>query len=171
MEFAEPDTRFHASYVAAFREFHEYDGPGGSPFVQHELNRIESPAAFEAFVAELRADPLPDTPRPGWKVPQTTLWWVDGDEFIGRLGLRHSLTPALRRAGGHIGYDVRPSRRREGHASRMLTAALPVARSLGLSEVLLTCDEDNLASRKVIESNGGVLEAKEDGKRRYWITL
>jgi predicted acetyltransferase len=171
MEFVEPDTRFHASYVAAYKEFHEQDGPGGSPFVQHELRLIESPEAFAAFVAALHADPLPETPRPDWKVPQTTLWWVDGDDFIGRLGLRHYLTPALRKMGGHIGYDVRPSRRREGHASRMLAAALPIAKSLGLDQVLLTCDEDNIGSQKVIEDNGGVLEAKEDGKRRYWITL
>jgi predicted acetyltransferase len=170
MRFAEPDIRFHESYVAAFREFHAAD-VGHSPFVQHELSLIEAPEAFAAFVAELLADPLPDTPRPDWKVPQTTLWWVDGDEFVGRLAIRHSLTPALRKMGGHIGYDVRPSRRREGHASRMLAAALPIAASLGLDRVLLTCDEDNLGSQKVIENNGGVLEAKEDNKRRYWITL
>lgn len=170
MEFAEPDIRFHESYVAAFREFRTLDATP-SPFVQHGLELIESPAAFAAFVDELRADPLPDTPRPDWKVPQTTLWWVDGGEFIGRLAIRHSLTPALRKIGGHIGYDVRPSRRREGHASRMLAAALPVAASLGLSAVLLTCDDDNVGSRKVIEKNGGILEGVDDDKRRYWITL
>lgn len=170
MQFAEPDLRFHESYVAAMREFHA-DSGWRPPFARIEIADIESPAAFEAFVAVLRADPLPDTPRPDWKVPQTTLWWVDGDDFIGRLGIRHSLTPALRKVGGHIGYDVRPSRRREGHASRMLAAARPIAAGLGLYRVLLTCDEDNIASRKVIEKNGGVLETAEDGKRRYWIDL
>jgi predicted acetyltransferase len=171
MPFAEPDIRFHESYVAAYREFHEHDGPGRSPFVHHELSLIESPEAFAAFVAMLRAEPLPETPRPDWKVPQTTLWWIDGDEFIGRLAIRHSLTPALRKIGGHIGYDVRPSRRGEGHATRMLAASLPIAKALGIDRALLTCDEENVASRKVIEHNGGVLEAKEEGKRRYWITL
>jgi predicted acetyltransferase len=170
MEFAEPDTRFHESYVAAVREFHTLD-TGRPPFARHDLSLIESPEAFAAFVTALRADPLPDTPRPDWKVPQTTLWWADGDEFVGRLGLRHSLTPALRKAGGHIGYDVRPSRRREGHASRMLAAALPIAASLGLDRVLLTCDTDNIGSRKVIEKNGGRLDAEEEGKLRFWIAL
>lgn len=170
MRFVEPHTRFHESYLAAYREFHAA-GAATSPFVQHDVDLIESPAAFATFVAALRADPLPDTPRPEWRVPQTTLWWVDGDEFVGRLAIRHSLTPALREAGGHIGYDVRPTRRREGHANRMLASALPIAAGLGLDRVLLTCDEDNVGSRKVIENNGGVLEAKENGKRRYWITL
>jgi hypothetical protein len=43
-----------------------------------------------------------------WFVPMTTLWWVDGERFLGRLAIRHRLTPALEKAGGHIGYDVRP---------------------------------------------------------------
>ena len=170
MEFVSPDTRFHLSYVDAIREFHAADADL-PPFARHDLSDIESPEAFAAYVARLHADPLPETPHPDWKVPQTTLWWVDGGEFVGRLGLRHRLTPALRLVGGHIGYDVRPSRRREGHASRMLAAALPVAAGLGLDRVLLTCDVDNLGSRKVIEKNGGVLDDEENGKRRYWITL
>ncbi|MGD0065338.1 MAG: hypothetical protein ABSB76_18045 [Streptosporangiaceae bacterium] len=56
-----------------------------------------------------------------------------------------------------------------GHATAMLAAALPVARSLGITRALLTSDEDNLASRKVIEANGGVLEDKSSGKVRYWV--
>jgi predicted acetyltransferase len=51
----------------------------------------------------------------------------------------------------------------------MLAAVLPVARSLGVDQALLTCDEDNLASRRMIEANGGVLEDKSGGKVRYWI--
>jgi predicted acetyltransferase len=170
MEFAEPAVRFHKSYVDAIREFHEAD-TDRPPFCRHELGAIESAEAFAGFVAELRANPLPETPRPDWKVPETTLWWVEGDEFIGRLGLRHYLTPKLRVEGGHIGYDVRPSRRREGHASRMLAAALPIAAGLGLDRILLTCDVDNTGSRKVIEKNGGALFEEDNGKRRYWITL
>jgi predicted acetyltransferase len=51
----------------------------------------------------------------------------------------------------------------------MLAAVLPVARSLGIDRALLTCDEDNLASHRVIEANGGVLEGGSGGKVRYWI--
>jgi predicted acetyltransferase len=51
------------------------------------------------------------------------------------------------------------------------------AKLLGLARVLLTCDEDNLGSRKIIESNGGELEniiAVEGWPvkaRHYWINL
>jgi predicted acetyltransferase len=75
----------------------------------------------------------------------------------------------LREIGGHIGYDIRPSARQCGHATAMLGAALPVARSLGITRALLTSDEDNIASRKVIEANGGMLEDKRNGKIRYWV--
>jgi predicted acetyltransferase len=53
--------------------------------------------------------------------------------------------------------------------ARLLAAALPVTRSLGIDPALLTCDEDNTASRKVIEANGGVVEDKRGGKLRYWV--
>ncbi len=102
-------------------------------------------------------------------VPCTTWWWVDGPDYLGRIALRHRLTGGLRETGGHIGYDVRPSARRRGHATAMLRAVLPHARSLGIEQVLVTCDTDNIGSRRVIESNGGVLEDERHGKLRFWV--
>ena len=84
------------------------------------------------------------------------------------MSIRHRLTPSLLLMGGHIGYDVRPSARRRGHATLMLAAALPVARGLGIDRALLTCRTDNIGSRKVIEANGGVLEDERDGMLRFW---
>jgi predicted acetyltransferase len=102
-------------------------------------------------------------------VPCTHLWFVDGEEYIGRLAIRHSLTDWLRRIGGHIGYEVRPTARRQGHATRMLGLALPVAASLGIDPALVTCDVANTASRRVIEANGGRLEEVGEGKLRFWV--
>src|SRR5262249_33820726 len=106
--------------------------------------------------------------RGGW-VPGTTLWYVDSDEYVGTLQIRHTLTPELRRIGGHIGYEVRPSARRRGHATRMLALSLPIAHELGIDPALVTCDVTNTASRKVIETNGGQLESEDAQKRRYWV--
>lgn len=130
--------------------------------------RWETPEGFAAYVAAVRADALEETPRAeGW-VPSTTLWWVDGDEYLGRIAVRHRLTPWLHEVGGHIGYDIRPSARRRGHATAMLRATLPVARGLGIEQALITCDFDNVGSRRVIEACGGVLEDERNGKLRYW---
>jgi predicted acetyltransferase len=51
----------------------------------------------------------------------------------------------------------------------MLRAVLPMARQLGISSALVTCDADNGGSRKTIEHNGGVLDDEHDGKLRFWV--
>jgi predicted acetyltransferase len=89
--------------------------------------------------------------------------------YLGRISVRHRLTPALWEIGGHIGYDVRPSARRRGHATAMLRLALPVAHRLGIDPALITCDSANVASRRVIERNGGVFEDERRGTLRYWV--
>ena len=51
----------------------------------------------------------------------------------------------------------------------MLGAVLPHTYALGIDPALLTCDIDNVASRKVIEANGGVFEDSRSGKLRFWV--
>jgi len=87
------------------------------------------------------------------------------------------LTSELERLHGHTGYEIRPSQRGRGYGTAILKLALPKAKEIGLNRVLLTCDETNIASRKIIEKNGGVLETKEENpatgvdKLRFWISL
>jgi len=67
--------------------------------------------------------------------------------------------------------SVRPSRRRQAHASRALRLALAESRRLGLDRVLVTCDHDNVPSRFTIERAGGVFEDRREDKLRYWFDL
>jgi predicted acetyltransferase len=172
-----PTTDVHASFLTAMAEFRaEGRGrPADDSMLGSDLRRCgavwSDPGRFATYVAGLRAQGLEETPRPAGLVPCTTLWWLDGEQFLGRLAIRHRLTERLRRRGGHIGYDVRPSARRRGHATAMLRAALPVARGLGIRRVLVTCDEDNVASRAVIEANGGVRDQPCAGTLRYWMAV
>jgi predicted acetyltransferase len=106
-----------------------------------------------------------------WGVPVTELWYVDADRYIGTVMIRHELTPELLRDGGNIGYHVVPGERRRGYATAMLASALDWCKDLGLTRVLVTCEDTNLGSRRVIEANAGILESVADGIRRYWIDL
>lgn len=137
-------------------------------YLRDHASALEKDEDFGRFVDAVRAERLEETPRPDGYVPDTELWWVEGDEFLGRIGIRHRLTPMLLEMGGHIGYDVRPSARRRGHATEMLHQALAVAHELGINPALITCDADNIGSRTVIERNGGVLEDERNGKLRFW---
>jgi len=172
-ELSPPLVDVRESFLAAMAEFRaEGRGdPSDETMVGREIveyaSRWSTPEGFEAFVRELRLQALEGSPRPEGHVPSTTLWWVDGREYLGRIGIRHRLTAKLREVGGHIGYVVRPSARHLGHATAMLRCALPVARTLGIETALVTCDADNLGSRKVIEHNGGVLEDQRGGKLRF----
>jgi predicted acetyltransferase len=95
--------------------------------------------------------------------------------IIGRSSIRHALNEFLEHEGGHVGFGVRPAYRRRGYATAILDQSLVVVRALGVGDVLVTCDDDNIGSATVIERCGGVLDSivtsRRSGKpvRRYWI--
>lgn len=100
----------------------------------------------------------------------------DEDRVVGMIDIRHELNDLLYRIGGNIGYSVRPSERRKGYATLLLKMGLEKCKEIGMENVLITCDEDNIGSAKVIINNGGQedqSEVDEDQtvKRRFWINL
>jgi predicted acetyltransferase len=176
----EADPRLQQSYLAALDELaaegnaHYLDlvvppGPGFAG-VAFTARSLAAPEVFAEFCRYTRALERPDTPRPADWVPGCYLWIVeDGEEVLGRNSLRHELTPWLLEVGGHIGYAVRPSARRRGVATAALGLMLEVAARHGIDPALVTCDTDNVGSRKVIEGNRGVLEDVRGAKMRFWV--
>ena len=162
--------------------------------------RLEDEASFRAAMLEFRAEQPPwdfaldfdetllfpdyvarldrwsrGEGLPAGRVPATFFVAIVEGEVVGRVSLRHELNEFLSHIGGHIGYGVRPARRNQGYATEMLRQALVKSAELGIQRALVTCDVDNIASRKVIERCGGILEgvtadpAQAVQKRRYWI--
>jgi len=160
----EPAVHYQDSFLTALIEFH---AEGRHPELSLEV--LRDPEAFARYVHALRAEALPETARRLGGVPSTNLWWVDGDTFLGRISIRHELNAALRRIGGHIGYEIRPSARGKGHATDMLAAGLVVAHEHGIDPALVTCDVANRASRRVIEANGGRYTGRDGDELQFLV--
>lgn len=178
VELVLPDHPYLPLYVAALRT-------GWSPSTMRNVSS-EQLAAIEAdaekFLAELRGD----IPGIAWRadgtqvprLPGTEFWIWDGS-FCGVMKLRQQPgTEALPpHVSGHVGYSVVPWKQGRGIATQALRMLLPIAAARGLSRVLITCDEDNFASRRVIEKNGGVPAGTAldehppgHGKLLFWVS-
>jgi predicted acetyltransferase len=164
----EPSLTYKDACLDAVREFHEAG--------EYSIDAEQLGGMFEDLLARLAAAKDPANAPPG-ELPYEDFWLMENDEWIGKLTLRTTINARYLHAGGHIGYEIRPSKRRQGYGTILLRMGLELARKRGLQRVLLTCDETNLGSRKVIENNGGQLEnsVEVEGqtvlKMRYWINL
>jgi predicted acetyltransferase len=172
-----PSAAYRDSFLAGAAEFYAEGRPDSTyaEFLGYDLQSLER--NFDDFVRDLLAlDSDTSLPR-GWQ------------QDLGQTSVRPQLSSRyLLTYGGHIGYSIRPSRRRQGYGTKILALALAEAQRLGLQRVLITCNSDNLPSKKIIEHNGGRFESsmvmpahllRAEGraakgkidKLRYWIEL
>lgn len=106
------------------------------------------------------------------KVITSTFWLIDKKEVVGVVRVRHEEVECA----GHIGYDISPDFRKKGYGSQILKLALGKAVEIGIEEVIVTCNIDNIASKKIIEKNKGKLlgtifdEEEDEYLYKYSIT-
>lgn len=164
-----PNIKYKLSFLEGLREFQKE-----KRFTELDIRTLEKD--FSSFVSK-QNNYSQGKDLPKGFVPETILWLIDDNEFIGRASIRHKMTETLLKEGGHIGYAIRPSKRKTGYGKKILRLALKEANKLGLKKVLLTCNENNLGSKRIIESNGGVFQDKiflskdKPFKLRYWISI
>ena len=137
------------------------------------LNRFSS---IEDWLQELKKRSSKDTVPKGLVPSSTYLAVREKDNYIvGMIDIRHYLNEYLTQVGGNIGYGVRKTERNKGYAKQMLKLALEKCKELKIKKVLITCDEDNIASEKVILSANAKLEdirnVDGENKKRFWIDL
>ena len=137
------------------------------------LDRFSS---IEIWFEELKKRSCEDTVPKGLVPSSTYLAVREKDNYIvGMIDIRHYLNEYLTQVGGNIGYGVRKTERNKGYAKQMLKLALEKCKELKIKRVLITCDEDNIASEKVILSANAKLEdirnVDGENKKRFWIEL
>ncbi len=112
---------------------------------------------FEQFVRELEDEAEGIGLPPGMPPQQTYLLLKDGAMVVGEIRFRPGLLPPHEKYSGHIGYNIRPTQRGQGYATRQLALLLEKARAIHLAGVSLTIEDANPASVRVIKKNGGKL--------------
>jgi len=168
VELVVPSVEYLFSYVEAIKEYEQNHGRTCS------FSNPDECDIFDKFQRYRTGDRIPEN-----HVPSDYYWLIENSEFIGEVSIRHKLTEELLRYGGHIGYEIRSSKWNKGYGTELLRQALLKALSLNINDVLITCDDANIGSARVIEKNGGQLENKleniVDGKRiltrRYWVHI
>ena len=164
----EPTLKLKQPYLDFYGEY-AASGEKLTPFVVRH-----APTDFSEMLAYLQSHTKEQTTL---GVPHSTYWAVESESgsVVGVINIRHKLTDKLLETGGHIGYGIRPTARGRGYATEMLRCSFEKARGLGISRALVCCDEDNVASERVIVKNGGQeAESKTDGEvvvKRFWIDL
>jgi len=104
---------------------------------------------FKEFIKELNDAGKGINIEEGW-APCTTFWLVKDLEVFGVIRIRHHLDNEDLQMAGHIGYEIAFAQRRKGYGTKILELGLSKAKDMGLDEVMITCDADNIASKQII---------------------
>ncbi len=165
-----PDIKYRKSFLEAMDDFE--NAKIDEWFWPHANSSRET---LQPYLQIMKENHL------GINIPKTFVsssmfWLLEGTEVIGRVHIRHKLNEKLLQKGGHIGYYIKPSRWNQGYGTQALKLGLKKMPEWDIQKVLVTADDKNTASWKIIEKCGGVLENKiVDGEsnliRRYWIKL
>lgn len=155
MKMVFPSIEYKEKAIEYINEFYEYGSEiNGSGSLDRFLKESTYEEWLKKVIASMDIANVPDS-----KVPALTYFYVreEDDRIVGMVNIRLALNDFLRNECGHIGYSIRPTERRKHYATQMLKDALKVCDRIGIKEVLVSCEKDNIASAGVIKNCGGVL--------------
>ncbi len=156
MKLVLPGPEYKEKAIDYINEFYEY---GSEINGSGSLDGFLKESTYEKWLEKVRLY-MDIANLPESKVPDLTYFYVreEDDRIVGMVNIRLALNDFLRKEGGHIGYSIRPTERRKNYATDMLSLALKVCRRIGIKEVLVSCDKENVASAGVIRKCDGILK-------------
>lgn len=158
MKFVFPNADYKDKAEDFISEFYAYgsqiNGSGG-------LDRYLQESTYEKWLEKVMADIDIANIAKG-RVPAFTYFYVreSDNKIVGMINIRLALNDFLRNEGGHIGYCIRPTERKKHYATNMLNEALMFCETIGLNNLIITCDKSNTGSAKTIRNCGGILDAE-----------
>ncbi|WIV13723.1 GNAT family N-acetyltransferase [Proteiniborus sp. MB09-C3] len=163
---AEPNKQYQKSfenYALTYRKIND----------EHYFNKYKKALEnFQDYLNDLH-NYSKGSDLPQGEVVTSTFWLIDEKEVVGVVRIRHQ----EKKYSGHIGYDISPDYRNRGYGSQILKLSLEKAINIGIKEAVLTCNIDNMGSKKIIEKNNGRLletvfdEEKNEYLYKYSITV
>lgn len=166
-----PDIDYKDSYLEALKEFH-----AEGRYLYKDIPSLN--ANFEEFISALNTERgNPHQPYQDWvePVPETIVWLVKDDKYIGTVNIRHRLNWHLEKWGGHVHFNIRPSMRGKGYGKKILQKAIPIVNYLGIDKALITIATDHDVAIQIVESLNAKFEDetcatdKFPAMRRYWL--
>lgn len=166
-----PSADYKESYLAALAE---YQAEGLDKHLNPKTLRHE----FDEFIDDrLHTRSHSFDSFPDWVevVPETELWLIKNDEYLGTIEIRHRLNWHLEKWGGHISFIIRPSKRDIGYGRKILSKAIPYAEAIGIDNALLTVQPNNAKALHIVEKCGGVFEDEHEkterfpARKRFWL--
>lgn len=165
MRLVEPSERYYLSYLDYIRELGDEERyPFTLDLEFEDCNQLLTQLNDFSSGVNLPAD----------KVPNTTLWLVDGGKIVGVTNVRHFLNENIEFCGGHIGLGIRPSCRGRGLGNYLMQLSIEYLVKMGSQKIHIHCYKENESSARTIINNGGVLvsEFVDNQKviQRYLVT-
>ncbi|MDF1617979.1 GNAT family N-acetyltransferase [Petrocella sp. FN5] len=144
IKLTKPSLLYQSTFLDFVKDVKESGYESYTHYVKAEKN-------FSEFMNELIDMSEGVNIKKGW-APCSSYWLIDNnEEVIGVIRIRHRVDNDSLEMAGHIGYEIKSSKRKKGYGQRLLELGLMEARKIGLQKVLITCDEDNVASKRMIE--------------------
>ncbi|MGT2910096.1 GNAT family N-acetyltransferase [Streptococcus cameli] len=166
MYLRQPQARDEQAFLEMAREFERFGCRMSGAIAVWSAAKGD----FKHFINLLKQQENQDIIASGLGPFRLFLTWEE-KQLVGLLALRTTTTPSILREYGHIGYCIRPSQRGKGLSKEQLRLGLLEAKQFGIKWLLLTCHQENEASRRTILANGGQYEKTTDTDDFYWINV